>query len=387
MLDNDTVESVDYTPCLRFYRLPSFTMENVNKTFVTEFILLAFSEFHQYQILLFTVILFTYIVCIAGNITIILLVTVKHSLHMPMYFFISIFAAEEILFVSVPIPKLLANLMAGDKKISFIGCFVQIYSFITMGQVESICIIIMAFDRHLAINRPLHYMVIMNQKLCIRLAILPWFIGLFNSLIVTIFTLFLDFCGPNEINHFFCDLAPLQNLACSDTYVSSIVTTTAATIGTVVPFMIIVGLYTKIIVTVSKIKSSSGKHKAFSTCSSHLMVAMLFFFTAFVIYLRPNSNQYDKFYSLMYTVVTPVFNPFIYALRNRDVKNILKKYLRQVLSQTRTPSNSIVIRAITPLKDSRPHSDNFFKTRSQPSHLEVATSLAFENPSNIPCVG
>ncbi|KAG9462827.1 hypothetical protein GDO78_023031 [Eleutherodactylus coqui] len=300
-------------------------MEYSNKTFVTEFILLAFPGLHQ--ILLLTVILFTYIVCIVGNMTIILLVILEHSLHSPMYFFISIFSAEEILFISVPIPKLLAILLAGDNKISFIGCFLQVYSFITLGQVETICIMIMAYDRHLAINKPLHYMAIMNQTFCIGLAILPWFIGLFNSLIVTLFTLFLDYCGPNEINHFFCDLSPLQNLACSDTYISSVMTTAAASIGAIVPFMIIVGIYTKIIVTISKIKSSSGKHKAFSTCSSHLIVANLFFFTAFVIYLKPSGSKYNKFYSLFYFVFTPVCNPFIYALRNRDVKNILKKYM------------------------------------------------------------
>ncbi|KAG9462901.1 hypothetical protein GDO78_022863 [Eleutherodactylus coqui] len=300
-------------------------MEYSNKTFVTEFILLAFPELHQ--ILLFVAILFTYIVCIVGNMTIILLVTLEQSLHTPMYFFISIFSAEEILFASVPVPKLLAILMAGDNKISFIGCFLQVYSFITLGQVESICITIMAYDRHIAINKPLHYMAIMNQTFCIGLAILPWFIGLFNALLATLFTLFLDYCGPNEINHFFCDLGPLQNLACSDAYISSTMTTAAASLGAIVPFMIIVGMYTKIIATISKIKSSSGKHKAFSTCSSHLIVASLFFFVAFVIYLRRSGSKYDKFYTLIYFVVTPVFNPFIYALRNRDVKNVLKKHI------------------------------------------------------------
>ncbi|XP_044127249.1 olfactory receptor 1-like [Bufo gargarizans] len=333
-------------------------MEDSNKTIVTEFILVAFSEFHQYQILLFTLILFTYIFCIAGNMTIILLVVVNQSLHVPMYYFISLFAAEEIMFVSVPIPKLLAILMAGDKKISFVGCFVQVYSFITLGQVESICIIMMAYDRHLAINKPLHYMVIMNRTLCIRLTILQWFIGLFNSLIVTLFTVFLDFCGPNEINHFFCDLGPLQSLACSDTYITNIMTTTAAATGTTVPFMIIIGLYIKIIMTVSKIKSYSGKQKAFSTCSSHLIVTMLFFFTAFLIYLRPNGSQYDKFYSLLYTVVTPVFNPFIYALRNRDVKKVLRNVFVKFLSQT-----GANIGAITRLKVLNHHENPILKPR------------------------
>ncbi|XP_075185902.1 olfactory receptor 1E16-like [Anomaloglossus baeobatrachus] len=310
-------------------------MEPSNQTFVTEFILLAFSEFHHYQILLFTVFFITYIVSIAGNLTIILLVVMEHSLHLPMYFFISLFSAEEILFVSVPIPKLLANLISGDKKISFVGCFLQVYFFITLGEIESICIIIMAFDRYLAINKPLHYTVIMNRTLCIRLAILPWFFGLVNSLTVTLFTLFLDFCGPNEMDHFFCDLGPLQSLACSDTYISKMVTTGAATMGAIVPFMIIVVLYTKIILTVSKISTSMGKHKAFSTCSSHITVAMLFFFTVFIIYLRPNGSGDDKFYSLLYTVVTPTFNPFIYALRNRDVKNVLRKVLVKFCNKPR----------------------------------------------------
>ncbi|XP_071972559.1 olfactory receptor 5V1-like [Engystomops pustulosus] len=302
-------------------------MESRNKTSVTEFILLAFSEFHQYRIFLFILIFVTYIVCIVGNLVIILLVIGEHSLHTPMYFFISLFAAEEMLFVSIAIPKLLDNLITGDQKISFTGCFLQVYAFITLGQVECICIMIMAYDRHVAINKPLHYMVIMNKALCIRLAIIPWFIGFFNSLSVTLFTLFLDFCGPNKINHFLCDLAPLQSLACSNPCLAYTVTTTAATLGTIVPFLMIVGLYGKIIKTVSRIKSSSGKQKAFSTCSSHLIVALLFFCTAFVIYLRPAGSKYDKFYSLMYTVVTPVLNPFIYALRNRDVKNVLRKVL------------------------------------------------------------
>ncbi|XP_056401057.1 olfactory receptor 1G1-like [Hyla sarda] len=317
-------------------------MEYNNKSSLTEFILLGFSEFYHYQFLLFTFILFTYIVCIAGNMTIIFLVIVKHSLHKPMYFFITVFAAEEILFVSVPIPKLLAISIANDNKISFQGCFLQVYSFIVLGQVESICLIVMAYDRHLAINKPLHYTTIMNPILCLRLAVFPWFIGFFNSLLVTLCTLYLDFCGPNEINHFFCDLAPLQSLACSDTYISRTVTIVGASIGTVVPFMTIVGLYTKIILTVSRIKSSSGKHKAFSTCSSHIIVAMLFFFTAFMIYLRPNDNLYDKYFSLMYTVVTPVFNPFIYALRNREVKKALRNNLNFKANLKTTCSISVI---------------------------------------------
>ncbi|XP_044127248.1 olfactory receptor 10A3-like [Bufo gargarizans] len=262
-------------------------MENSNRTFVTEFILLAFSEFHRYQILLFTLILFAYIVSIAGTMTILLLIIVEQSLHVPMYFFISIFTAEEMLFSSVVFPKLLVILIVRDQKISFVGCSVQLYFYLTLGQVVSICIVIMAYDRHLAINKPLHYIVIMNQTLCIGLVIISWIFSLSSSLILTLLTVFLDFCGPNEINHFFCDAGPVQSLACSDTYVTKAMTTTAAAEISIVPFMIIVGIYTKIIMTISKVKSSSGKQKAFSTCSSHLIVTMLLFFTVFVKYLRP----------------------------------------------------------------------------------------------------
>ncbi|XP_044127258.1 olfactory receptor 1G1-like [Bufo gargarizans] len=304
-------------------------MEYSNTTYVTEFILLAFSEFHQYQILLFTIILFTYIVCIAGNMTIIVLVIVNQSLHVPMYYFISVFSAEEMLLVTVVFPKMLSNLMADDQKISFAGCFVQVYSYLTLAQVESVCIMIMAYDRHLAINKPLHYIIIMSRTLCIGLTIFSWIFSLFSSLIVTLFSMFLDFCGHNEINNFFCDVGPLQSLACSDRYlhIASTVTTAAAAIASVVPFMITFGLYTRIIMTVSKIRSSSGKQKAFSTCSSHLIVAMLLYISAFVIYLRPYDRQRDKYYSLIYFLINPVVNPFIYALRNRDVKNVLKNIL------------------------------------------------------------
>ncbi|XP_044127259.1 olfactory receptor 1G1-like [Bufo gargarizans] len=305
-------------------------MEYSNTTYVTEFILLAFSEFHQYQILLFTIILFTYIVCIAGNMTIVLLVVMNQSLHVPMYYFISLFSAEEMFFVSVVFPKLLANLMTDDQKISFVGCSVQVYSYLTLGQVESFCIMIMAYDRHLAINKPLHYIVIMSRTLCIGLTILPWSFSLSSSLILTLFTMFLDFCGPNEINNFFCDVGPLQSLACSDRYlhITNTVTTAAAAIASVVPFMITFGLYTKIVMTVSRIRSSSGKQKAFSTCSSHLIVAMLLYISASVIYLKPYDRQRDKYYSLFYFLINPVVNPFIYALRNRDVKDILKTILK-----------------------------------------------------------
>ncbi|KAM4663654.1 olfactory receptor 5V1-like [Discoglossus pictus] len=300
-------------------------MEVVNKTMVNEFILLAFSSLHQYQILVFIIILLMYVITITGNFVIINLVKVETSLHTPMYFFISIFAALEISFVSVTVPKLLSNLIVANRKISFIGCFTQLFAFNALGVTECYLLAVMVFDRDLAINSPLRYGAIMNNIFCIELAVFPWIISFVIVLIPTIFTANLEFCGPNEINHFFCDLAPLQNLACSNPFISNIVTSIAAVFASLSPFIAIVGFYIHIMNTILKINSVEGKQKAFSTCSSHLIVAGLFYGTVIIVYIRPKGSQYDKFLALMYTIVIPLVNPFIYTLRNRDVKEALRK--------------------------------------------------------------
>ncbi|KAM3918981.1 olfactory receptor 10A7-like [Leptodactylus fuscus] len=253
-----------------------------------------------------------------------------------MYFFISNFALLEIIFISVTVPKLLTNLIDANRKISFTGCFAQLYAFNSLGVVECYLLAVMAFDRDLAINRPLHYSSIMNNSLCMELAAAPWVIGFVTAAIPTIFTAKLEFCGPNEVNHFFCDLAPLQNIACSDPLVSNLVTSSTAIFATVVPFVIILGFYIHIIATISKIKSTVGKQKAFSTCSSHLIVASLFYCSAIVVYVRPKGSQHDKYLALMYTVIIPLLNPFIYTLRNKDVKAALRKsMLLTVLAKIR----------------------------------------------------
>ncbi|KAM3918982.1 olfactory receptor 10A4-like [Leptodactylus fuscus] len=292
---------------------------------VTEFILLAFSNLQNLQILLFLFVLLSFLSCVLGNSTILVLVRSERSLHTPMYFFISEFAFLEIIFVSIIIPKLLAILIDANRKISFIGCFAQLYVFDSLGVTECYLLAVMAFDRDLAINNPLHYSRIMNHALCMELAVSPWVIGFVLTAIATVFTAKLEFCGPNEVNHFYCDLAPLQHLTCSDPLVSSLVSSSLAVFAIVVPFMIILGFYIHIIATISKIKSTIGKQKAFSTCSSHLMVASLFYCSAIVVYVKPKGSQHDKYLALMYTVITPLLNPFIYTLRNKDVKAALRK--------------------------------------------------------------
>ncbi|XP_075185891.1 olfactory receptor 2AP1-like [Anomaloglossus baeobatrachus] len=316
-----------------------YKLHNYNKTMVTEFLLLAFADLHNLQILLFVFVLLAYLSCVVGNSVILVLVRCERSLHTPMYFFIAIFALLEILFVSVIIPKLLLTLIEGNRKISFIGCFAQFYTFGSLGVAESYLLVVMGFDRDLAINKPLHYSRIMNNSLFVELAVASWVIGLIvNGIPVTV-TAELDFCGPNEINHYLCDFAPLQNLACSDPTTSNLVTSVAAAIGSPLPFLIILGFYIHIITLISKIKSTRGKQKAFSTCSSHLTVACLFYGSTTIVYVKPKGNQHDRFIALIYTVIVPFLNPFIYTLKNQDVKTALKnlkllKFLGQIRTRT-----------------------------------------------------
>ncbi|XP_053330363.1 putative olfactory receptor 2B8 [Spea bombifrons] len=306
-------------------------MEVINKTQVKDFVLLAFSDFQQLQTLLFFVVLLTYIICVFGNTAIIILVRVDLSLHTPMYFFISIFAFLEIMFVSTTVPKLLANLITANRIITFHGCFAQLYIFNVLGVAECYLLAVMVFDRHLAINKPLQYSYIMSHVFCTVLASIPWLIGFLVVLYPTVITAQLEFCSRNELNHFFCDWGPLQKLACSNPALSVLSTSSTAVFDVVVPFILILGFYIHIIIMVTKIKSDAGKQKAFSTCSSHIIVASLFYGTAIIVYVRPNGNQHERFLALMYTVVTPVINPFIYTLRNRDVKGALRKISAQLV--------------------------------------------------------
>ncbi|XP_068111005.1 olfactory receptor 6C75-like [Hyperolius riggenbachi] len=308
-------------------------MEDFNNTLIKEFVLLSFSSFHQYKILIFIFVLLTYMICVTGNSAIILLVQKEPSLHTPMYLYICVFSALEIMFVSTTIPKLLVSLVSNSKMISFRSCFTQLYVFNSLGVTECYLLTVMVFDRHLAITYPLHYSAIMNMKLCTKLAIFPWVVGFTIVIAPTIITAYLKICGSNEINHFFCDFAQLQSMACFIPFFVIVMTSSIAFIDIVVPFLIILGLYINIINTVLKIKNNEGRSKAFTTCSSHLIVASFFYGTATIVYVKPLGNQYDKFLALMYTAITPLINPFIYTFRNRDVKQAFKKYVRWLLKK------------------------------------------------------
>ncbi|KAM9294505.1 olfactory receptor 11L1-like [Gastrophryne carolinensis] len=299
-----------------------------NRTSVTEFIFLPFQNLHQFQHLLFALVLTMYNICVIGNIIIVFLIKKDSSLHSPMYLFISTFSVLEIIFVSSIIPKFL-DILSGNTHISFLACFAQLYIADAMGIVECFLLAVMAFDRDLAVNSPLHYLNIMN---CIsyKLAVLPWVLGFSLTAILIIFTAQLDFCGPNEIDHFFCDLAPLQGLACSDSFVSNMVISCTTVFNGILTFVVIIGFYLHIIITVLGIKSVEGKRKAFSTCSSHIIVASLFFTSAISVYINPYHGHNDKFLALIYTIVTPTLNPFIYTLRNKVVKKAFFKAVQNI---------------------------------------------------------
>ncbi|XP_077319644.1 olfactory receptor 10C1-like [Lithobates pipiens] len=317
-------------------------MHNVNKTIVNEFLLVGFSSFQKFYNIIFYVVLLSYILCMLGNIAIIVLIRTHPALHIPMYFFITIFAFLEMMFASVTVPKLLSILANCDYSISVIGCFTQMYVLHALGETECFLLTLMSLDRYLAINNPLRYSTIMSNAFCYVLGSLSWIAGFIFPLVPAAFTILLEYCGPNEINKFFCDFAPLQNLACSDPMLSNYATTSVTITSVICPFFIIVVLYVQIIRTVLKIDSTAGKKKAFSTCSSHLIVSSLFFGTGIIVYIKPKGSQYDKFLALMYTIVTPMLNPFIYTLRNTAVKKAFRKSIRsfhELLSTFKSLSN------------------------------------------------
>ncbi|KAE8587985.1 hypothetical protein XENTR_v10022252 [Xenopus tropicalis] len=300
-------------------------MDKANKTTVEEFILLAFSDLYQLQIPLFFIIFNAFIICLFGNIVVIVIVRVEPSLRTPMYFFISTLSVLETMFASSLIPNLLADLIAVKRSISYNECFIQLFVGATLGIAESCLLAVMAFDRYLAIDKPLQYVSIMTQRVCVQLALLPFIVGIVFSLTLTVVTAELQFCGPNEVHHFMCDFAALQALACSSINMSQIVLNSISTFATGLPFTITVGFYIHIIIIISKINSAESKRKAFSTCSSHLTVAGLYYITTFIVYAVPKGSYYDRFFALIYTVITPLLNPFIYTFRNKDVKRALIK--------------------------------------------------------------
>ena len=301
-----------------------------NQTTLVDFILLGFSDIPDLQGFLFGVFLIMYTIILMGNSLIIIITKMDPSLQTPMYFFLGNFSSLEICYVSVTVPRLLIDLCSQNRNIPFLACAAQMYFFLVFGDTECLLLTSMAYDRYVAICNPLLYPLLMNSRLCVQLATGCWVSGVPVHIVLTYQIFSLPFCGSNQLNHFFCDIPPVLKLACGDTLLTETLVYVVAVLVVTVPFMLILGSYVRIIETILKLPSATGRAKAFSTCSSHLMVVALFFGSGLITYLRPKSSHsigMDKFLSLFYTIVTPMFNPMIYCLRNKEVMVALRKFL------------------------------------------------------------
>ncbi|XP_021012635.1 olfactory receptor 1L8-like [Mus caroli] len=305
-------------------------MEGVNQTkFVSEFILLGLSPRPEDQKPLFILFLTIYLVTLAGNLLIILVIRSDSHLHTPMYFFLSFLSLTDICFTTTIVPKMLVNFLSEKKTISYAGCLTQMYFLYALGNSDSCLLAVMAFDRYVAICNPFHYVTIMNHNRCALLVTFSCSFPHFHSLLHTLLLNLLTFCDSNVIHHFLCDLSPLIKLSCSSTFVNEIVIVTEGALVLVTPFLCIAFSYIRILVTVLKIPSAAGKRKAFSTCGSHLTVVTLFYGSIFYVYLQPVSTYTvkDHIATIVYTVLSSMLNPFIYSLRNKDLKQGLRKLM------------------------------------------------------------
>ncbi|XP_073410952.1 olfactory receptor 6B1-like [Dendrobates tinctorius] len=305
-------------------------MEYKNKTEITEFYLLGFPSLLELQIIIFLFFFLIYVLTISENIIIVTTIQLHPKLQKPMYFFLSNLAFLEICYISVTVPNLLVSVLTEKKTISFWGCMTQLFFFISLMCTECVLLAVMAFDRYIAVCHPLHYITIMSHELCVQLALSSWASGFTITIIKIYFISKLSFCGPNIINHFFCDISPVLNLACIDMSLAELVDFILALVILLIPLLVTAISYICIIFTILKISSTDGRQKAFSTCASHLTVVTIFFSTTLFIYARPKkarSVDANKLISLLYAVITPMVNPFIYCLRNKEIWDTLTQYL------------------------------------------------------------
>ncbi|KAF4021907.1 hypothetical protein G4228_012899 [Cervus hanglu yarkandensis] len=301
-----------------------------NQSWVSEFILLGFSSDPTTNRILFGAFLLLYLSSVLGNGLIITLVCLDMHLHTPMYFFLCILSLLDMSYVTTTVPQVLVHLLSQSQTISFAGCWLQMYIFGAVGLTECILFVVMAFDRYVAICYPLRYTVILSWGLCTQLSAGTWACGFFFSLIHTFFTMRLPYCGPNSVNHYFCEGPSVRDLACMDTHVIEMVDLVISVFMVVAPLSLIVASYIRIAQAILKFKSMQARCKAFSTCASHLTVITFFYAPATYLYMRPNASyspEQDKQVSLFYNVFTALLNPVVYSLRNEDMKRAFLKVM------------------------------------------------------------
>ncbi|XP_047387534.1 olfactory receptor 7G2-like [Sciurus carolinensis] len=310
-------------------------MATINQTAVSEFLLLGLTDDPAQQSLIFSIFLSMYLITILGNLLIILAVSFDSHLHTPMYFFLSNLSFNDICLITSTVPKMLVNILRQDQSITYTGCLSQVCFVLVFGGLENCLLAVMAYDRYVAICHPLLYTVVMNPHLHVPLFLLSLVISIVHALLHTLMVLRLSFCTDLEIPHFFCELAQIIKLACSDTLINNVLVYLVAGLFAGVPLSGIIFSYIHIVSSVLRMPSSEGKHKAFSTCGSHLSVVSLFYGTGFGVYISSvvtDSSRKTAVASVMYSVVTQMLNPFIYSLRNRDMKGALRKLIGRTAS-------------------------------------------------------
>ncbi|XP_005351018.1 olfactory receptor 502-like [Microtus ochrogaster] len=305
-------------------------LEEGNHTAVTEFILLGLTDDPVLRVILFTIILCIYLVTVSGNLSTILLIRVSSQLHHPMYFFLSHLASADIGYSSSVTPNMLVGFLVERNTISYFGCAIQLGSAVFFGTVECFLLAAMAYDRFIAICNPLLYSTKMSTQVCVQLLVVSYVGGFLNSSSFTMSFFSFLFCGPNRINHFFCDFTPVVELSCSDNSILLVLDSFSAGSIILITVFVIAVSYIYILITILKMRSSEGRQKAFSTCTSHLTAVTLFYGTTTFIYVMPKSSystDQNKVISVFYMVVIPMLNPLIYSLRNNEIKSALKRQL------------------------------------------------------------
>ncbi|XP_073480005.1 olfactory receptor 5AR1-like [Aquarana catesbeiana] len=299
-----------------------------NKTAVKVFELAGLSNDRRLAPFLFFIFLLVYLVSVLANVGMMFLILKSSSLQTPMYYFLSFLSLVDLLYSSVITPKMLGDLLSQSKTISFNGCSTQFFFFALLAVIEAILLSTMSYDRYVVICQPLHYVLLMTKKRCLSLILLVFIVGCFASVVQTSCIFTLEYCGPNLINHFYCDAPPLLKLSCSDTLLCDLVAFFIVSTCGAGSLMTILVSYTLIVLSILCIKSKKGRQKVFNTCSSHIMCLSIFYGTVFFIYLRPTEHSFeeqDRVVAILYTVLIPMLNPLIYSLRNQYVKQAIKK--------------------------------------------------------------
>ncbi|XP_011768274.1 olfactory receptor 10K2 [Macaca nemestrina] len=310
-------------------------MERVNETVVREFIFLSFSSAARLQQLLFVIFLLLYLFTLGINAIIISTIVLDRALHIPMYFFLAILSCSEICYTFVIVPKMLVDLLAQRKTISFLGCAIQMFSFLFLGCSHSFLLAVMGYDRYVAICNPLRYSVLMGHGMCMGLVAAACACGFTVAQIITSLVFHLPFYSSNQLHHFFCDISPVLRLASHHNHFSQIVIFMLCTLVLAIPLLLILVSYVHIISAILQFPSTLGRYKAYSTCVSHLIIVTVHYGCASFIYLRPQSNyssSQDALISVSYTIITPLFNPMIYSLRNKEFKSALCRIVRRTIS-------------------------------------------------------